>query len=124
MVLLVDVSGSMQPYADHLLRLAHRMVQSATGVHRGLHRRDPVDPGHPACGTATRRRRWRAAGGAVPDWSGGTRLGEVLQAFLDRHGRRGMARGAVVVVFSDGWERGDAGLLGEQARGWAGSRTG
>ncbi len=116
-VLLVDVSGSMQPYADHLLRLAHRMVQSApastevftvgtrlTRVTAGLRHRDP---------TAA----LAAAGGAVPDWSGGTRLGEVLQAFLDRHGRRGMARGAVVVVFSDGWERGDAGLLGEQARG-------
>ncbi len=115
-VLLVDVSGSMQPYADHLLRLAHRMVQSApastevftigtrlTRVTAGLRHREP---------TAA----LTAAGSAIPDWSGGTRLGEVFQAFLDRHGRRGMARGAVVVVFSDGWERGDAGLLGEQAR--------
>ena len=50
----------------------------------------------------------------MPDWSGGTRLGETLQVFLDRWGQRGMARGAVVVVFSDGWERGDAALLGEQ----------
>ena len=55
-----------------------------------------------------------AAGEAVPDWSGGTRLGETLAMFLDRWGRRGMARGAVVVIFSDGWERGDAALLGEQ----------
>jgi len=51
----------------------------------------------------------------VPDWSGGTRLGDVLRAFLDRHGQRGMARGAVVVVLSDGWERGDTTLLAEQA---------
>ncbi len=50
----------------------------------------------------------------MPDWSGGTRLGETLQVFLDRWGQRGMARGAVVVVFSDGWERGDATLLGLQ----------
>ena len=50
----------------------------------------------------------------MPDWSGGTRLGETLRVFLDRWGQRGMARGAVVVVFSDGWERGDAALLGEQ----------
>jgi uncharacterized protein with von Willebrand factor type A (vWA) domain len=50
----------------------------------------------------------------VPDWSGGTRLGETLRIFLDRWGQRGLARGAVVVVFSDGWERGDADLLGEQ----------
>jgi uncharacterized protein with von Willebrand factor type A (vWA) domain len=55
-----------------------------------------------------------AAGRTVPDWSGGTRLGEGLKVFLDRWGQRGLARGAVVVVFSDGWERGDAALLGEQ----------
>jgi uncharacterized protein with von Willebrand factor type A (vWA) domain len=113
-VLLVDVSGSMEPYADHLLRLAHRMVQAAptttevltmgtrlTRVTGALRRRD---------GDAA----LRAAGLTVPDWSGGTRLGEMLRAFLDRHGQRGMARGAVVVVFSDGWERGDPLLLGEQ----------
>ncbi len=57
-----------------------------------------------------------AAGETVPDWSGGTRLGETLRIFLDRWGQRGLARGAVVVVFSDGWERGDAGLLGTQMR--------
>jgi hypothetical protein len=55
-----------------------------------------------------------AAGETVPDWSGGTRLGETLRFFLDRWGQRGMARGAVVVVFSDGWERGDASVLAEQ----------
>ena len=55
-----------------------------------------------------------AAGSAVPDFAGGTRLGETLQAFLDRWGQRGVARRAVVTVFSDGWERGDTGLLGEQ----------
>ena len=55
-----------------------------------------------------------AAGATVPDWSGGTRLGETLKIFLDRWGQRGTARGAVVVVLSDGWERGDAALLGDQ----------
>jgi uncharacterized protein with von Willebrand factor type A (vWA) domain len=50
----------------------------------------------------------------VPDWAGGTRLGENLKAFNDRWGQRGLARGAVVVVFSDGWERGDPALLAEQ----------
>jgi uncharacterized protein with von Willebrand factor type A (vWA) domain len=50
----------------------------------------------------------------VPDWSGGTRLGETLRAFLDLWGQRGTARGATVVIASDGWERGDATLLGEQ----------
>ena len=47
-----------------------------------------------------------AAADTIPDYSGGTRLGDTLQAFLDRWGRRGTARGAVVVLFSDGWERG------------------
>jgi hypothetical protein len=55
-----------------------------------------------------------AAGETVPDWSGGTRLGETLKIFLDRWGQRGLARGAVVVVFSDGWERGDPAALAEQ----------
>ncbi len=55
-----------------------------------------------------------AAGETVPDWSGGTRLGETLKVFLDRWGQRGLARGAVVVVFSDGWERGDPAALASQ----------
>jgi uncharacterized protein with von Willebrand factor type A (vWA) domain len=112
-VLLLDVSGSMGPYADALLRLAHRFVAASpavevftvgtrvTQVTRALRHRDPD-------------RAIVAAGEAVPDWSGGTRLGESLRFFLERWGRRGLARGAVVVVFSDGWERGDAALLGEQ----------
>ncbi len=116
-VLLVDVSGSMSAYADALLRLAHRLTQCAratggtvetftvgtrlTHVTRALRSPDAD-------------RAIVAAGEVVPDWSGGTRLGETLRVFLDRWGQRGMARGAVVVVFSDGWERGDAELLGEQ----------
>ena len=117
-VLLIDVSGSMSAYADSLLRLAHTYVQAAgprgpvevftmgtrlTHVTRALRVRDAD-------------RALIAAGEAVPDWSGGTRLGESIAAFLDRWGRRGMARGAVVVVFSDGWERQGPELLGEQMR--------
>jgi uncharacterized protein with von Willebrand factor type A (vWA) domain len=56
----------------------------------------------------------RAVAGVVPDWSGGTRLGDLLKEFLDQWGQRGLARGAVVVVLSDGWERGDVTLLGVQ----------
>jgi uncharacterized protein with von Willebrand factor type A (vWA) domain len=113
-VLLVDVSGSMSPYADALLRFAHAAVRARpastevftigtrlTRVTRELRLRDPD-------------RALAAGGSAIPDWSGGTRLGEVLKAFLDRWGQRGTARGAVVVICSDGWERGDAELLGEQ----------
>ncbi|MDQ2782321.1 VWA domain-containing protein [Lapillicoccus sp.] len=117
-VLLVDVSGSMSSYADSLLRLAHRwstgqthpghvevftMGTRLTHVTRALRQRDPD-------------RALAAAGEVVPDWSGGTRLGESLKAFLDRWGQRGMARGAVVVIFSDGWERGGVELLEQQMR--------
>lgn len=114
-VLLIDVSGSMSGYADALLRLAHRIATASgaggvevftigtrlTRITRPMHLRDA-------------ERAIVAAGEVVPDWSGGTRLGETIRAFLDRWGRRGMARGAVVVVFSDGWERGDPRQLGEQ----------
>ena len=119
LVLLVDVSGSMSPYADALLRLAHRFSATAGTTTR------PVEVF--TIGTrltrVTRAMRLRdadraivAAGETVPDWSGGTRLGETLRIFLDRWGQRGLARGAVVVIFSDGWERGDTALLGEQMR--------
>ncbi|OZM70111.1 hypothetical protein CFN78_26935 [Amycolatopsis antarctica] len=113
-VLLVDVSGSMSPYADSLLRFAHVVVRRAPGavevftlgtrltrVSRQLRQRDPEHA-------------MLAAARAVPDFAGGTRLGETLRVFLDRWGQRGVARRAVVVVFSDGWERGDVSLLGEQ----------
>jgi len=54
------------------------------------------------------------AAAAAPDWSSGTRIGDALKTFNDRHGRRGMARGAVVVILSDGWERGDPAHVGTQ----------
>ncbi|MDO5712339.1 MAG: VWA domain-containing protein, partial [Micrococcales bacterium] len=91
-VLLIDVSGSMSPYADALLRLAHRYVVSEPGVEvftcgtrlthvtAALQRRDP-------------ERALIACGQAVPDWSGGTRLAQSIDVFLRRWGRRGMARG-------------------------------
>ncbi len=113
-VLIVDVSGSMAAYADSLLRLAHVWVRSAprstevftvgtrlTRVSAVLRSADPD--------LAV-----RGASEQVPDWSGGTRLGQMLGAFLARWGQRGVARGAVVVVFSDGWERGDPALLADQ----------
>jgi uncharacterized protein with von Willebrand factor type A (vWA) domain len=112
----MDVSGSMTPYAEALLRFAHAATRAApartesftlgtrlTRVTRELRLRDPD-------------RALAAAGRAVPDWSGGTRLGDTLKAFSDRWGQRGLARGAVVVLCSDGWERGDPTELGEQVR--------
>jgi uncharacterized protein with von Willebrand factor type A (vWA) domain len=114
-VLLVDVSGSMSGYADALLRLAHRMVvASPRGSVEVFTVGTRLTHLTRALGTRDAERALVVAGETVPDWSGGTRLGETLRVFLDRWGRRGLARGAVVVVFSDGWERGDAALLGEQ----------
>ncbi|WP_018505284.1 vWA domain-containing protein [Parafrankia discariae] len=117
LVFLVDVSGSMSPYADVMLRFAHAAVRVA-----------PFATEVFTCGTRltrlTRPLRLRDAGEAlrvagevIPDWSGGTRLGESLRAFLDLWGQRGTARQAVVVIVSDGWERGDVTLLaGQMAR--------
>ena len=113
-VLLVDVSGSMERYASALLRFSHAAA-----------RRESAQTEVFALGTRLTRltremaRRdadaaMAAVAEAVPDAGGGTRLGLLLKEFLDRWGQRGTARGAVVVILSDGWERGDVGLLGEQ----------
>ena len=112
-VLLLDVSGSMEPYARALVRFVHAAVVGRqrveaftlgtrlTRITRELNSRDPD--------VALRR-----ASDSVADWSGGTRLGETLRQFNDRWGTRGMARGAVVVVLSDGWDRGSPDVLAEQ----------
>jgi hypothetical protein len=112
-VLLCDVSGSMEPYSRALLRFLHAAVVGRgqieafalgtrlTRITRELTSRDP----DAALAKAAR---------AVPDWSGGTRLGEGLRAFNTEWGVRGMARGAVVVILSDGWDRGDPSVLREQ----------
>ena len=112
-VLLVDVSGSMESYAEALLRFAHAASRRGaptevfalgtrlTRLTREMSLRDPD--------TAM-----AAVAEVLVDAGGGTRLGELLKQFLDQWGQRGTARGAVVVVLSDGWERGDATLLGEQ----------
>lgn len=110
LVFLLDVSGSMEPYARASVMFlqaavrASRRVEALTFGTR-LTRLTPHlalrDPAH-ALAHAAR---------AVPDWAGGTRIGENLKAFNDVYGRRGLSRGAVVVIVSDGWERGEVGLL-------------
>ncbi len=112
-VLLCDVSGSMAPYSRPLLRFLHAGVVSGarleafsigtriTRITRELATRDPDQA-------------LRQAAGAMKDISGGTRLGDAMKEFVDRWGQRGMARGAVVVILSDGWDRGDVAVLGEQ----------
>lgn len=115
-VIIADISGSMAPYSRPLLRYAHAAVSGRTKVEafalgtrltrltRELDTRDPDD--------ALSR-----AANSVEDWSGGTRLGEGLSQFNDQWGTKGMARGAVVVLLSDGWDRGDPQeLAAEMAR--------
>jgi uncharacterized protein with von Willebrand factor type A (vWA) domain len=109
-VFLLDVSGSMAPYADWTMLFAHAAARTRprtevftigtrlTRVTRELRGPDP-------------ERAIRAATEHIPDWSGGTRLGAELDEFLRRYGQRGVARGAVVVLASDGWERGEVSLL-------------
>ncbi len=113
LVLLLDVSGSMEPYARALLRFVQAAVAGRrrveafalgtrlTRITRELGSRDPD--------LAVRQ-----ATGRVVDWSGGTRLGDGLRQFNDEWGVRGTARGAVVVILSDGWDRGDPDAMAEQ----------
>jgi uncharacterized protein len=112
-VLLCDISGSMEPYARAYLHFLASAAGSGphaeafvfatrlTRVTRALASRSPEQ--------AIQR-----AAAAAPDWSSGTRIGDALRAFNDRHGRRGMARGAVVMILSDGWERGDPALVARE----------
>ena len=110
LVLLLDVSGSMEPYARALVRFVHAAVAGRqrveaftlgtrlTRITRELNSRDPD-------------KAMMQAANRVEDWSGGTRLGEGFRRFNDEWGVRGMARGAIVVVLSDGWDRGEPELL-------------
>jgi uncharacterized protein len=113
LVFLLDVSGSMEAYSRALVRFVHAAVVGRTKVEafalgtrltrmtRELSSRDPD--------AAVRR-----AAECVVDWSGGTRLGDGLRQFNDEWGQRGMARGAIVVILSDGWDRGDPAVMAEQ----------
>jgi uncharacterized protein with von Willebrand factor type A (vWA) domain len=114
-VLVCDVSGSMEPYARMLLQYMQAWVASRrrveafvfgtrlTRVTRELGGRDPD--------AAVAR-----AAAAVQDWSGGTRIGDSLAELNREHGRR-LGRGSVAIVLSDGWDRGDPDrLAGEMAR--------
>jgi uncharacterized protein with von Willebrand factor type A (vWA) domain len=113
LVMLCDISGSMEPYARAYLQFltcaagsgpnaeAFVFATRLTRLTRALNSRNP-------------ERAIQRAAEAAPDWSSGTRIGDALREFNDRHGRRGMARGAVVVILSDGWERGDPMLVGRE----------
>lgn len=113
LVVICDISGSMDRYARLLLRFVHALGQGLentevfvfgtrlTRITRELRKRD-VD-------TALTQ-----VVGSVEDWSGGTRIGEAIKAFNFKWARRVLRSGATVVVISDGWDRGDPALLGRE----------
>jgi uncharacterized protein len=112
LVVLCDISGSMEPYARAMIQLLY-CAAGAAGAEvftfaTRLTRLTPV------LGRTPPGRALQLAGQAAPDWLGGTKIGTALREFNDSYGRRGMARGAVVVIISDGWETGDPALLRRQ----------
>jgi hypothetical protein len=112
-VLLLDVSGSMGSYARAMLRFAHATIVSQRSV-------EAFTLGT-RCTRVTRQMSWRDPDAALarvasvaPDLEGGTRLGECLREFNETWGLGGLARGAIVVLISDGWDRGDPSVLASQ----------
>jgi hypothetical protein len=132
LVVLCDISGSMEPYARAILQLmyvASRFSAASGGGGPGFSgpTRYAARPRTEVFTFATRLTRLTPylasaspetmlakAAAAAPDWAGGTRIGAALREFNDGYGVRGMARGAVVLIISDGWETGDPALLGAQ----------
>ncbi len=112
LVLLADVSGSMEPYTRVYLNLFHGAVRAARAEAFVFATRLTRLTEELACNDPDQA--LQRAGSRAPDWAGGTLIGSALEDFIERHGRRGMARGAVVVIVSDGWEGGDPDQLGRQ----------
>jgi uncharacterized protein with von Willebrand factor type A (vWA) domain len=109
LVVLCDISGSMEPYARAMIQLLYCAAGGARAeVFSFATRLTRLTPAlaqsRPALALAR-------AGQAAPDWLGGTRIGASLREFNDCYARRGLARGAVVVIISDGWDTGDPGLV-------------
>jgi hypothetical protein len=104
LVAVCDVSGSMRPYAEGLLRYVHALVAARSGVEAFVFgtRLTRVTP---ELRTRSPERALARLGAVVEDWAGGTRIGESLRTLNTEHGGR-VGRGATVVVLSDGWDRG------------------
>jgi uncharacterized protein with von Willebrand factor type A (vWA) domain len=113
LVLILDVSGSMEAYARALLLYLHAARGSGRGVETFAFGTRLTRLTH-ELGSRNPETAFEAAAARVQDWSGGTRIGASLKAYNDEWGRRSMTRGAVVVILSDGCERGDAQLAGTQ----------
>jgi len=109
LVVLCDISGSMEPYARAMIQLLYCAAGGAkaevfTFATRLTRLTGALAHSTPASALAL-------AGQAAPDWLGGTKIGESLREFNRTYGRRGMARGAVVIIISDGWDTGDPSVL-------------
>ena len=122
LIVLCDISGSMEPYARALLQLVYVATRASAGLTGDASRprtevftfATRLTRLTPFLSAATPETMLAKAGEAAPDWAGGTRIGATLREFNDRYGVRGMARGAVVLIISDGWETGDPAVLGGQ----------
>jgi uncharacterized protein with von Willebrand factor type A (vWA) domain len=112
-VLLCDISGSMDRYSRLLLQFVHALRRSIgkveafvfgtrlTRITKAIRRRDVNEA-------------LDEVAASVPDWGGGTRIGESLREFNLVWARRVLARGAIVIVISDGWDRGDVAMLARE----------
>jgi uncharacterized protein len=109
LVVLCDISGSMEPYARAMIQL---LYCAAGGAHAEVFSfATRLTRLTPALAKSSPAEALRQAGQAAPDWLGGTRLGAALKDFNDSYGRRGLARGAVVLIISDGWDTGDPAIV-------------
>ncbi|MER5533037.1 vWA domain-containing protein [Streptomyces mirabilis] len=115
LIVLCDISGSMEPYARAMLQLLYCAARATHAeVFTFATRLTRLTPVLRRAGPDDALAR---AGRAAPDWSGGTRIAECLAEFNERFGRRGMAHGAVVAIISDGWDTGaPADLATQMAR--------
>jgi uncharacterized protein with von Willebrand factor type A (vWA) domain len=115
LVILLDISGSMNFYSLFLVRFAYALQGHFERVHTFLFSTDVVEISDllrtPHLPDALRRLSQRAAG-----WSGGTRIGESLRQFNQSYGRRLLSRDTVFIILSDGWDTGEPALLAAQLR--------
>ena len=113
LVVLCDVSGSMDAYARALLLFLHALVGTGQGVEAfGFGTR--LTRVTPDLATRDPEAALAKATAIAVDWGSGTRIGASLKEFNDLYGRRALSRGAVVVVVSDGWEREDPELVARE----------
>ena len=109
LIVLCDISGSMEPYARAMLQLLYCAAGGADAEVFTFATRLTRLTG--ALAHMPPEQALRRAGQAAPDWLGGTRIGASLKEFNDTVGRPGLARGAVVVIISDGWDTGEPAVL-------------